>query len=151
MALFDPDDLVRIARRIDAQSCEVRAKGRSLVVAARHARWHSTAATTFREQVDRLDHRIQHAAHNLERAADELRAHAHRVRTAEAALATLARVEHAAAHETSRVIGAAEHGVRAAEHGVRAEVDLGARVAESVAGEGVHRVEQFGGWLGRHL
>lgn len=148
MALFDPDDLVRIARRIDTQSGELRTKGRSLVAAARQARWHSTAATAFREQIDRLDHRIQHAAHNLERAADELRAHAHRVRTVEATLASVARVEHAAAREAERVLDAAVHG---GEHAVSAGLRGTERAAKDLAGAGSHRAEQLGGWFGRHL
>lgn len=133
MALFDPDDLVRLAGRIETQASELRAKGRSLVAAAGQARWHSTAATAFRAEIDRLDHRFRHAAHNLERAADELRAHAHRVRTAEAALAAVARLEQAGVREAGR-LGRA--GVREGEH---------------VVGAGIHGAEHAAGWLGRHL
>ena len=129
MALFDPDDLIRIAGRIDAQASALRARGRSLVAAAYRARWHSTAATAFRGQVEHLDRRIQHAGHNLERAADELRAHARRVRTAEAALAAAVRIERTTARETARLAGEAGH------------------LPGHLAGAGVREAEHLGGWL----
>jgi uncharacterized protein YukE len=103
MAIFDADDLVRIAGRIDDQAESLRAKARSLTSAAHHVRWHSLAASTFRAQVGTLDRRMQHAAHDLERAAHELRLHAGRVRTVQAAMAVAGRVERLAAREGTHV------------------------------------------------
>lgn len=105
MPLFDPDDLVRIAGRIDSQAEALRAKARSLSSGAQQVRWHSPSATTFRAQVGSLDRRIQHAAHDLERAAHELRAHAGRVRTVQAAMTAAVRLERLAAREGAHVVG----------------------------------------------
>ena len=109
MPVFDPDDLVRIAGRIDHQAEALRAKARSLSSAAHQARWQSPAATTFRTQVARLDRRIHHAAHDLDRAAHELRLHAGRVRSVQAAMAAAVRLERIAAREGAHVaVGAAK-------------------------------------------
>ncbi len=103
MSLFDADGLVRIAGRIDSEAEALRAKARSLSSGAQHVRWHSPAATMFRGQVGGLDRRIQHAAHDLERAAHELRLHAGRVRTVQAAMAAASRLERLAAREGAHV------------------------------------------------
>ncbi len=107
MPVFDADGLVRIAGRIDDHAEALRAKARSLSSAAHQARWHSPAATTFRTQVGTLDRRIQHAAHDLERAAHELRLHAARVRTVQAAMAAAVRLERLAAREGAHIAAGA--------------------------------------------
>lgn len=122
MSVFDADDLVRLAGRIDDQAGALRGMARSLSGAAHRTRWHSPAATTWRAQVAKLDREIQHSAHNLERAAHELRAHAARVRTVQVALAAVARAERVAVHDVGQVAGGA-----------------------------AHAVEHAGGWLGGHL
>lgn len=99
MPVFDADDLVRIAGRIEHQAESLRAKARSLSSAAHQVRWQSTAAGAFRVQVGALDRRIQHAAHDLERAAHELRLHAGRVRTVQAAMAAAVALERLAVRE----------------------------------------------------
>lgn len=103
MPVFDADDLVRIAGRIDNQAESLRAKARSLSSAAHQVRWHSSSATMFRAQVFTLDRRMQRAAHDLERAAHELRLHAGRVRTVQAAMAAAVRLERLAAREGAHV------------------------------------------------
>jgi uncharacterized protein YukE len=109
MPIFDPDDLVRIAARIEDQAAALRAKARSLTCAAHQLRWQSAAAATFRVQVLKLDRRIQQAAGDLDRAAHELRLHAHRVRTVEAAAAAAVRAERFAAHQGERVAVGTAH------------------------------------------
>jgi uncharacterized protein YukE len=103
MPIFDPDDLVRIAGRIDRQAEALRTKARSLSSAAHQARWHSPAATAFRAQVASLDRRIQRATLELERSAHELRLHAGRVRVVQAAMAAALRLERVAAREGAHV------------------------------------------------
>jgi uncharacterized protein YukE len=109
MPVFDADDLVRIAGRIDDHAESLRAKARSLSSAAHQVRWHSPAASAFRAQVGTLDRRLQHASRELERAAHELRLHAGRVRSVQAALAAAGRLERLAAREGAHVaVGAAK-------------------------------------------
>ena len=117
MSLFDPDELVRLAGRIEDHAGALRGRGRSLSAAAAQARWQSPAATGFRHRVGGLEHKLRHAAHNLDRAAYELRCHARRVRTVEAAMAATARLERTVVRDAQHVSGHAVGGtVHAAEH-----------------------------------
>ena len=122
MSVFDADGLVRLAARIEDHAGALRGRARAVDCAARQTRWHSPAATTWREQMTRLDRRIQHAAHNLERAAHELRLHADRVRTVQAAMGAALRLERVAVSEARHVIDGS-----------------------------VRTVEHAGGWVGDHL
>jgi uncharacterized protein YukE len=90
----DPDDLDRLARRLEADAQHLRDTAADTVRAAQAARWVSTSAQRYREVVATDAHHAGEAADGLDRAARLLRSHADHVREV---AATLARLEHAAA------------------------------------------------------
>ena len=90
----DPDDLYRIALRLEADAQRLRDTAADAVRAAAAARWVSVSAQRYREVVADDARRAQDAADGLDRAATLLRAHADQVGEIGA---TLARLEHSAA------------------------------------------------------
>jgi hypothetical protein len=98
----DPDDLDRLATRLEADAQHLRDAAAAAVRAAQAARWVSTSAQRYREVVAADAHHAGEAADGLDRAAHLLRAHADHVREI---AATMARLEHAAADWFRRQLG----------------------------------------------
>jgi hypothetical protein len=98
----DPDDLDRLAGRLEADAQRLRDTAADAVRAAQAARWVSTSAQRYREVVAIDAHHAAAAADGLDRAAHLLRAHAEQVREI---TGTLARLEHAAAGWFRRHVG----------------------------------------------
>ena len=98
-------ELLRIAANIDESAATLRSGGRRLGSATSAARWHSNAATTARQHLEHTLARFGSAAAGLERAADELRSHAHRVFREEAALADISRAGHELEHGAVHAVG----------------------------------------------
>ena len=85
--LGDPDDLDRIAARLDADAAAVRETALGNALRAQQARWVSTSAQRYRDVVAADKRRADAVADELEQAADLLRAHAEQVRETLARLA----------------------------------------------------------------
>jgi hypothetical protein len=98
----DPDDLYRLAQRLEADAQHLRDSAQQAVRAGQAARWVSTSAQQYREAVAADAARAGDAADGLDRAAQLLRAHADQVREI---AGTMARLEHAAADWLRRHVG----------------------------------------------
>ena len=85
----DPDALDGLARRLERDASAVRAQARALVVAAEATAWEGAAAQAFRRSVDGDAARVARAADRLDEAASELRRHADEVRAQLARLRAL--------------------------------------------------------------
>ena len=89
----DPDDLYRLASRLEADAQRLRDTAADAVRAAAAARWVSVAAQRYRDVVAADARCTQDAADGLDRAAGLLRAHAAQVGEI---VETLSRLEHSA-------------------------------------------------------
>jgi hypothetical protein len=89
----DPDDLDRLAGRLEADAQHLRDTAAAAVRAAQATRWVSTSAQRYREVVAADAQHAGEAADGLDRAAKLLRTHAEHVREI---AATMARLEQAA-------------------------------------------------------
>jgi hypothetical protein len=98
----DPDDLYRLAQRLEADAQRVRDTAGDAVRAAQAARWVSASAQRYRDVVAADADRARDAADGLAHAAAVLRAHADQVREVGA---TLQRLEHAAGDWFRRHVG----------------------------------------------
>lgn len=86
----DPDELDRLARVLRARAAAVRQAAQDQVTHAAAARWVSTSAEAYREQLARRRIEADRAADGLEAAAAALQVHAQEVRDL---LASIARIE----------------------------------------------------------
>jgi hypothetical protein len=89
----DPDDLYRLAQRLEADAQRLRDAAADAVRSAAAARWVSVAAERYREVVAQDARAARDAADGLDRAAALLRAHAGQVGEI---VETLSRLEHSA-------------------------------------------------------
>ena len=91
MAFYgDPDELDRIAARIEQRATDVRDHGLSMVTQAEAMRWKSIAADRCRETVAGDRTALDKAANGLDEAAAALRRHAQEVRELIAAIKRIA-------------------------------------------------------------
>jgi len=89
----DPDDLYRLAQRLEADAQQLRDTAADAVRSAAAARWVSVAAQRYRDVVAQDARSARDAADGLDRAAALLRAHAGQVGEI---VETLSRLEHSA-------------------------------------------------------
>lgn len=97
----DPDELDRLAARLAGRAEQVRRCATDHRHAGEAARWVSSSARAYRDQVARDTANVDRAAGELERAAAVLRAHAQRVRET---IAEIAQVEAAVTGWSGRFV-----------------------------------------------
>lgn len=119
--LPDPSELYATADRITRHAEALRARSSRLIASAAQARWHSTAATAFRDDVAEIAAHMRIAAGRVEDAADALRRHAHRI---ENELAVVAAAEAAVVHTAAAAVHTATSAVHAVEHAGGRMLDL---------------------------